>query len=146
MNKSFIDFPLSFIVSLVWVSSYGYKYNVAFLNSPFVNWFSFTLWTAGLFSTIRIYRFFAERISRQSVVIIIMGLVYFVSLWIIEFVGYYMMKIRLTTSYDPLLFGVIHGPTVLKCYYVLAGPGIIFLIVCLDKVYEIYIRVKNRPV
>jgi hypothetical protein len=144
VNARIIDFPLSFLISLIWVSSYGYKYNVHYLNSPFVNWYSLMLWTIGLFCTIRIYRFIVGRVSYQSMTILFTWFLYFLGLWALEFVGYYVVKIRLDTVESPLLFGVIHGPLVLKTYYVLAGPCMILLMAGIDKVYEVYQKQKSQ--
>jgi hypothetical protein len=52
----------------------------------------------------------------------------------VEFMGYYILKIRAITSEGPLVLGLIHGTIVLKIYYVTVGPGIVLFIGILDKV------------
>jgi hypothetical protein len=76
--------------------------------------------------------------------IVFTWLLYFVGLWAVEFVGYYIVRIRLNTVENPLLFGVIHGPLVLKTYYVLAGPCMILLVVGIDKAFKVYQKQKSQ--
>jgi hypothetical protein len=144
INLRFIDLPLSFFSSLIWVSYYGYNYNVSFLNFAHVNWYSLFLWTGGLFATIRIYRFLAERIAIQPVPIFLTWFFYFVGLWAVEFVGYYMLRIRLVTDEGSLFLGVIHGPPILKAYYMSVGPAIVLLIAAINKLSGHYNKTENR--
>jgi hypothetical protein len=128
------DFSLAFLISLVWVTLYGYRYNIPFFNSPHVNWFSLTLWTLGLFGTIRTYRFFALKVSRLWVLLIMIWIIFFLGLLAVEFIGYYILGIHLVTSSGPLVFGLIHGTTTLKTYYMTVGPGTVLLTAILEKI------------
>jgi hypothetical protein len=42
-------------------------------------------------------------------------------LLLIEYLGYYVLRIRQVTTEGPLLFGLIHGTVSLKIYYIFAG-------------------------
>jgi hypothetical protein len=128
------DFSLAFLISLVWVTLYGYRYNIPFFNSPHVNWFSLALWTLGLFGTIGIYRFFALRVSRLWVLLIMIWIIFFLGLLAVEFIGYYILGIHLVTSSGPLVFGLIHGTATLKIYYMTVGPGTVLLTAILEKI------------
>ena len=128
------DVSLAFLISLVWVSLDGYRYNIPYLNSPYVNWFSLILWTLGLLATIRTYRFFALKVSRLWVLLILIWILYVLVLLTVEFIGYYILRIHRVTSEGPLVFGLIHGTTALKIYYMTVGPGIVLLVVGLDKI------------
>jgi hypothetical protein len=144
------DFSLAFLISLVWVTLYGYRYNIPFFNSPHVNWFSLTLWTLGLFGTIGIYRFFALRVSRLWVLLIMIWMIFFLGLLAVEFIGYYILGIHLVTSSGPLVFGLIHGTATLKIYYMIVGPGTVLLVAILDKIgvslrrVETYVKILPK--
>ncbi len=128
------DFSLAFLISLVWVSLDGYRYNIPYLNSPYVNWFSLILWTLGLLATIRTYRFLALRVSRLWVLLILIWILYVLVLLTIEFIGYNILKIHRVTSEGPLIFGLIHGTTTLKIYYMTVGLGTVLLAIVIDRI------------
>jgi hypothetical protein len=116
------------------VESYGYTYNVSFLNSPVINWWAFVLWSSGLFATLRVYRIFNQVVEHFLVKIALTWLTYFSSILIIEYVGYFVLEIRQVTSEGPLLFGLIHGTVILKLFYVIAGICAVILSRALEKV------------
>ena len=55
-------------------------------------------------------------------------------LLVIEYTGYYILEIRQVTLEGPLIFGLIHGPPILKAYYIAAGVGTILLRRLLDRI------------
>ncbi|MBA4417860.1 MAG: hypothetical protein C0392_08120 [Syntrophus sp. (in: bacteria)] len=122
-----MELILSAVISFIWVGSYGYTYNIDYFNSSPVNWLAFLLWAWGLFFTIQIYRFFGRYLKSLWLSLTLTWLVYFTGLLVIEYIGYYVLTIRQITPEGPLLFGLIHGPMVLKVYYIIAGISAVFL-------------------
>lgn len=116
------DLSISCAISFFWVASYGYTYNLSFLNSPVVNWWAFALWSSGLFACLCVSRMLDYYIAEHFLVkIALIWILYFSGILIIEYLGYYVLHIRQVTSDGPLLFGLIHGTVILKVYYVIAG-------------------------
>lgn len=116
-----VEFFVSCAMSLLWVGFYGYTYNVPFLNSPMINWLAFFLWGSGLFFTLRVYRLFCRIVRPFWMRVVLVWLTYFSGLLVVEYLGYYVFRIRQVTSEGPLLFGLIHGTAALKIYYIFAG-------------------------
>lgn len=116
-----VEICVSCVMSFVWVSFYGYKYNVPFFNSPLINWLAFLLWSVGLLATIQAYKVFKGVIQNRWLNISLTWLAYFSSLLLVEYLGYYVFEIRLVTTEGPLIFGIIHGTVTLKVYYLIAG-------------------------
>ncbi len=127
-----IDFFISFGMSFLWVGSYGYEYNIAFYNSPGINWLAFLLWGVWLMLTIRMHRFFS-RVASFSFALGLTWVTYFSLLLFYEYIGYYVLQIRLVTNEGPLMLGVIHGPPVLKAFYLVAGVCAVFLSLLVRK-------------
>lgn len=128
-----IDFFISFGMSFLWVGSYGYEYNIAFYNSPGINWLAFLLWGVWLMLTIRMYRFFSRIVGTFPFALGLTWLTYFALLLFYEYIGYYVLQIRLVTNEGPLVLGVIHGPPVLKAFYLVAGVCAVFLSLLVRK-------------
>ena len=118
---------VSCLMSFCWVGYYRYSYNIPFFNSSIINWFAFLLWSTGLFITIRTYEWFKSLFRRFWVRIPVLWICYFMTLLAIEYLGYYVLKIREVTTENPLFLGLIHGTWTLKVYYLTAGIIAIFL-------------------
>jgi hypothetical protein len=116
-----VEFFVSILMAFCWVSSYRYKYNIPFFNSPLLNWWAFLLWSIGLFITLRTYQWFKLTIKLFWVRILVLWISYFITLLVIEYLGYHVFIIRETTSEKPLCFGLIHGTPIMKIYYLTAG-------------------------
>ncbi len=116
-----IEAILSCSISFVWVGFYGYRYNVEFFNSPYINWLAFVLWSSGLFLTIKVYKILDKFFTSLWKKILSTWLIYFAGLLVIEYFGYYVFEIRQVTYESPLIFGLIHGTVILKIYYVFSG-------------------------
>jgi hypothetical protein len=106
------------LMSLVWVIFYSYDYKgddcILF---GFLNLFAFVAWTTGLIIFAQIYEALKDRLKLWKA-IILSGIIFLPSLFIIEWVGYNILKIQLATSYHGL-FGLdlMHGTWYLKAYY-----------------------------
>ena len=49
--------------------------------------------------------------------------IYIFALFIVEYLGYYIFKIRLNSDFPSLLrLGIIHAPLGMKLFYIFAGP------------------------
>jgi len=114
-------------MALIWVRFYGYNYNISFLNSSHVNWFAFILWSTWLFITITIYNFIYFFTKKNMLSLVLTWIVYFPLLLSFEYIGHYVLNIRLVTNDGPLIFGLIHGSQTLKTFYLIAGILAIFL-------------------
>lgn len=106
-------------IAVIWTSYFRYEYNgnnIFLLNR--INIFPLVLWTVSL-TGIHLTSLAIHRKYRLPIAIIL----YFVALGIIELIGYHVVNIRLNSNYTSLLgLGVIHAPTTMKVFYVLAGP------------------------
>ncbi len=122
-----LDFALSLVISLIWVGSYGYRYNASYFNSVPVNWLALLLWTWGLCATLQVHRFMELWVKGFWIALPLTWAVYFVCLLGIEHIGYNILEIRQVTSEGPLVLGLIHGPLVMKVYYIFAGVGTVLL-------------------
>lgn len=111
-------------MACIWVGSYGYHYNVPFLNSPYINWWAMSLWTSGFYAIIFVHKKFRRS---QSIPTAIMAtwLLTLTVIFIIEFFGYNILEIRETGGYPPLFLNVIHGTPLLKFCYMVAAPAVI---------------------
>lgn len=116
-----LDLLTATLLACVWVWYYGYHYNFDFLNSPCVNWWAFTLWSSGLFVTIRLYRYLRRSLgipaSTAATWLLILA-----ATFAIEYFGYSVLRIRETGGYPPLFLDMIHGTPLLKFCYLVAAP------------------------
>jgi hypothetical protein len=112
-------------MSLLWVGLYGYEYSVPVLNSPLINWYAFLLWSGGLLGLMRFHEFLRERLGRSPLIVLLTSIAYFTGLLLVEYLGYFVLNVRLLTNEGPLLFGLIHGTPALKAYYVTAGVVVV---------------------
>lgn len=111
-------------ISFFWVYFSGlYVYRDANFMIGSFNLFPFVAWTTGLVILREVY----EHVNIQNKFYII-SVVYMILLMIIEYVGYNLWKIQLTTNYSGL-FGIemMHMPLYGQLYYLLIGPTYLFL-------------------
>lgn len=107
-------------MSFFWVGSYGYRYNVAFLNAEGLNYNVCAVWTAGIFVVTLLYRSFSQRWQAWHVALSMTWIMSFLILFGFEFISYHILHVREISkpSRTPLLFDTIHGTTALHWYYV----------------------------
>jgi hypothetical protein len=83
-----------------------------------VNAFSFMSWTAGLTALYFLYAQFRFRYKW-----VVFSLLFLTILLAVEYIGYYMLDIRLAAGNPSFLgLGVIHGTLAMHIFYPLAGP------------------------
>ena len=76
-----LDASLALSVSLIWVASYGYTYNVSYYNSPPVNWLALVLWTEGLLVTLRLNRSLEALLRNPPVALLLTWVIYSLFFW-----------------------------------------------------------------
>lgn len=110
------ELVIAFLFSLIVTSYFSYEYTKFNFSIGTVNIFPLISWTFGLVLLREIY-------EKSKNKLIISCLIYWVSLFILEYIGYYLLGIRLNSSYPSLLgLGIIHGSLFLKIFYIVAGP------------------------
>ncbi len=119
--KKNIALPLlvAFLVSMIWTTLYRYEYigeNIFLLQR--INIYPLILWTCGLTG---LYILQTHIVQRKN--FFLLALAYFILLFAFEAIGYYLLNIRLANDFPSLWnMGIIHGPVVLKIFYIAAGP------------------------
>lgn len=109
---------IAFLIALAWTSYYFYEYTSSNLAIGKINLFPLVCWTAGLVLLREIYEKLKgnHRFLKAT-------LIYLLLLFIVEYIGYYPLKIQLNSNFTSLLgIGIIHASPSLKAFYLLAGP------------------------
>jgi len=114
---------LAALLSGVWVYWYGYDYKSSDqIRIDRFNITTWVCWTIGLMAAGLFYQAIKKRTNLKLFKrIALTGLLWFISIMIIEWIGYNKMGIKLKSNY-PGLFGLelMHGPWYLKIYYLTA--------------------------
>ncbi|MFA5019905.1 MAG: hypothetical protein WC533_02290 [Candidatus Pacearchaeota archaeon] len=109
---------VAFIMALTITSYHFYEYTTPNLYFGKINLFPLVCWTFGLVFLREIY----EKVKIKQK-FLITSIIYVIILFITEYVGYYLLGIRLSSNYSSLLgLGIIHAPLFMKLFYVFAGP------------------------
>ncbi len=109
---------IAFLISIAWCSYYFYEYNTTNLIIGKINIFPLTCFAFGLVILREIY----EKIKGKHRFIKI-SFIYLIGLFLVEYIGYYLLNIRLITSFPSLLdLGIIHAPLIMKLFYIFIGP------------------------
>lgn len=109
---------IAFLFALVLTSYYIYEYTTQNIILGRINIFPLVTWTAGLVLLREIY----ENIKIKNKFTII-SLIYLIGLFILEYIGFYLLKIQLKTNFPSLLgIGIIHAQLGMKFFYIFAGP------------------------
>lgn len=117
------EFIIAILFALFITSYYLYEYTTANLYLGKINLFPLVAWTAGLV----ILREFYESIKIKNKFLLI-SLIYIGGLFILEYMGFYIFKIRLNSDFPSLLrLGIIHASLGMKLFYIFAGPLYIFI-------------------
>jgi len=129
----------SLTFAFVWVGNYRYEYNYQTINTNGINLWAFSLWLAGGLAFLLVYRFIKKKITGVFRRLAVTWLIYFISLLVIEYVGYFLMEIREVSvpHAKALIFGLIHGNLALWIYYLIFP----FLII---SFYEVLMNKVNR--
>ena len=114
------DVPVAAGLALVWVGAYGYRYDVAALNSRFVNWWALLLWTAALLIMFRAYNALRPMLPHPTMALSVVWVLFTCALFAAEYLGYTILRIRELHAGAPMAFGLIHGTPLLKIVYATA--------------------------
>lgn len=108
-------------ISFAWVGFYKYQYNFQILNSQGINYSAFLMWTAGIYSALRIFKFIDERLNEFYKSLFITWILYILCLIIFEYVAYHIVGGHEISKPDrkPLIFDIIHGTPVMHTVYLL---------------------------
>jgi len=125
-------FVVSFTYAFTWVGFYHYHYNVESYNSPGINWSTVIGWTAGGLFVLTLFRFLPVKNIMMKAGIT--WIIYFAALLLYEYIYYEILEVRETSGLPlkPLVFGLIHGTTILHMFY-LAAPIIILSLYALGN-------------
>ncbi len=112
------ELVVAILFALIITSYYIYEYSSTNILIGRINLFPLVAWTAGLVILREIY----EKLNTSHKFLAI-SLFYITTLFTIEYIGYYIFKIRLNTDFPSLLrLGIIHAPLGMKFFYIFAGP------------------------
>ncbi len=125
--KKSIVLPLliALIASVLWTTIYRYEYigeNIFLFER--INVFPLTLWTLGLTG---LYILQTHVVRKRNFLLLVCA--YLILLFALEAIGYHLLNIRLASNFPGLLrLDIIHGPTMLKIFYITAGPIYLFIV------------------
>ncbi len=109
---------IAFLIALVITSHYVYEYTTLNIIIGRINLFPLISWTTGLVILREIY----ERLKFKNKFIAI-TIIYIISLFLLEYIGFYLFNIRLKSNLPSLLgIGVIHASLPMQFFYLVAGP------------------------
>ena len=102
---------VAFILAFALTSYYSYVYASSNIMIGKINLFPLISWTFGLVFLREVY----ERLNKDKFSIIL--LIYILGLFIVEYIGYYLLEIRLNSNLPSLLgLGIIHAPTEIRYF------------------------------
>lgn len=112
------ELVVALLIALIITSYYLYKYTTSNIMIGRINLFPLVSWTFGLVLLREIYE--KQKIKYKF---IISSLIYLIGLFIVEYVGYYLLNIKLNSNFESLFgLGIIHAPVAMKLFYLFAGP------------------------
>ena len=129
---------VSVTVAFLWVGFYGYRYNTPALNSPGLNWWAFTLWSAAHFTVIFI---FVRRNTGSRGVLqggATAWIIHLAGLFCIEYFGFHVLGIReIGRAYRrPLIADILHGSLITFLYYTTAPLMTILLFDRFERLFR----------
>ena len=109
---------IAFMFAAIITSYYMYEYTSTNIMFGRINFFPLLAWTFGLVLLREIY----EKVKSKHK-FLIMSIVYIIGLFIVEYIGYYLMNIRLSSNFSSFLgIGIIHAQLGMQLFYILVGP------------------------
>jgi hypothetical protein len=116
------SFFTAFSIAFIWVGSYHYHYSRAEFNSPGINYAALLFWFFGYLAIISYYRILELKIGKIFFRIMILWTTYFLVLFVVEYLGHYVWEIKEVSSPSnyPMVFGLVHGNSVLHTVYCFA--------------------------
>lgn len=142
LSRRVVAFIAAMLVSLGWVMSYRYHYNIEALNSGELNWWALMLWWLAGIMTLRAFEWLRARGLRPALRIVLLWLGYMGALLSVEYLGYHVLGIREVGAADPepLVLDLVHGSKIMHAFY-LAYP--LILIAAFEAVRRVLRRVQD---
>lgn len=129
-------FITSLTVSFLWVGFYGYKYSIAFFNSPYINWWALTAWSVSGMIMIFVFNYLENKLNYFWGVIIT-WLIYITLLFVVEYIAYHLIALReVSEGTTPLIFDIVHGSRVMHVYYTTAPLYFMSLYILLKFLFK----------
>lgn len=123
---------IALIMSGIWTALYRYEYvgeNIFLLER--INIYPLVLWTTGLTG---LYILQTHMVRKRN--FFILACIYLVLLCALEAIGYHLLNIRLASDFPSLWnLGIIHGPLILKIFYIAAGPAYLAILHRIQRKY-----------
>lgn len=114
---------IALLFALIVTSYFIYKYTTLNIIVGRINLFPLISWTTGLVLLREIY----EKLKIKNKFLLI-SIIYIIALFILEYIGYYALQIRLNSNFPSLLgLGIMHAPIEMKLFYIFAGPVYILI-------------------
>jgi len=135
----------AFLISFNWVGFYNYHYSVKELNFNGLNLWAFSLWSVGNIAILKGYLFLRRFFKNTFLLMPIFGIIYFLILLIVEYIGRYLLEIKEVSSpnHTPLIFGLIYGNNVLHLMYIVM-PFVSFTIFKIIDYSLNKVKLKNQ--
>lgn len=137
-KKHYVSLLIAFLISLSWTFYYGYNYkgtNLYLLGK--INVFALLAWTAGLMILFQVFLLLQKKFGSKWKALGLSHLVYLALLFPMEWFGYNVLEIQMTSSFHGLFnLELIHGTTTMKVYYVLAGGLYILLLILIGQIKD----------
>ncbi len=110
-------FMSAITISFIWVGTYGYSYNIAFFNSPAINWWALTCWTISGAIMLTAYQLF-KRKMRPIFAAATIWAIYIAILLSLEYLAFHVFTFQeATQGTTALIFDVIHGRPEMHVFY-----------------------------
>lgn len=137
-------FISSITISFIWVGSYGYRYSIAFFNSPHINWWAFTAWSVS--GMIMIFAFsYIKHKKNYFWGVAATWFIYIALLFTVEYIAYHLLALReVSEGTTPLIFDIVHGNTIMHIYYTTAPLYFIGLFVLINFLFDKYIQASMK--
>ena len=120
---------IAFIISFFLVAYYPYEYTSNNLLIGKINLFPLIAWTFGLIVLREIYK----NVKWKNKIIKV-SLLYLTLLFAIEYLGYYVLEIKLNSNYPSFLgIGILHSPLFLQLFYIFIGPVYLLIVDFIEK-------------
>lgn len=134
-------FMSAITIAFIWVGTYGYSYNIAFFNSPAINWWAFTCWTLSGAIMLTAYQLF-KRKMRPIFAAFTIWAIYIAILFTLEYLAFHVFTFQeATQGTTALIFDVIHGRPEMHVFYTTSTFIFVSMFATLSTIFKRYDRV-----
>ncbi len=131
-------------ISFIWVGNYQYRYNLEIFNSPGLNYLAFSLWTIGIYLTIKVFLIINKRLRSYLFSFLATWASYLLSLFLFEHFCFHILGVHEISkpNNQALIFDIIHGTFVLHIFYMMMPLTCITIYLLFIKFFEAVTRIK----